>query len=131
MAQMLLNGALVGAQGGKTLQVRNPANGEIVGDIPRGTTADVDAAVSAAAKAFPGWAATPPSKRAAMMHEAARKMREVVDEVAKLLSLEQGKPLAHAKIEAWRVDYNQRRPHGSLGHLTPDEYPASTVSTDR
>ena len=29
---------------------------------------------------------------------------------------------ARAKIEAWRVDYNQRRPHGSLGHLTPDEY---------
>lgn len=29
---------------------------------------------------------------------------------------------AKEKIEAWRVDYNQRRPHGSLGHLTPDEY---------
>ena len=29
---------------------------------------------------------------------------------------------AQAKIEAWRVDYNQRRPHGSLGHLTPDEF---------
>lgn len=29
---------------------------------------------------------------------------------------------AQAKIEAWRIDYNQRRPHGSLGHLTPDEY---------
>ena len=31
---------------------------------------------------------------------------------------------AKAKIEAWRVDYNQRRPHGSLGHLTPNEYAA-------
>ena len=31
-----------------------------------------------------------------------------------------GKP--QAKIDAWRLDYNQRRPHGSLGHLTPDEY---------
>ena len=29
---------------------------------------------------------------------------------------------AQAKIEAWRVDYNQRRPHSSLGHLTPNEY---------
>jgi putative transposase len=29
---------------------------------------------------------------------------------------------SRTKIEAWRVDYNQRRPHGSLGHLTPDEY---------
>jgi putative transposase len=40
------------------------------------------------------------------------------------LNLHQFTSIAHAqaKIEAWRVDYNQRRPHGSLGHLTPDEY---------
>src|SRR5438067_2817589 len=106
MAQMLIHGELAHAQGGKTLQVCNPANGEVVGDIPRGTTADVDAAVSAAAKAFPGWAATPGSKRAKLMHEAAQKMREVVDEVATLLSKEQGKPFAHAKIEATRVAKN-------------------------
>jgi putative transposase len=31
-------------------------------------------------------------------------------------------PDAQAKIEAWRLDYNQRRPHGSLGHLTPSEF---------
>jgi putative transposase len=29
---------------------------------------------------------------------------------------------AQTKIEAWRIDYNQRRPHGSLGHLTPNEF---------
>src|SRR5919108_2074068 len=106
MAQMLLNGELVGSQSGKTMPVRNPANGEQVGEIPRGTAGDVDAAVSAAAKAFPGWAATPAQKRAALMHEGSRKMREVIDEVAKLLSLEQGKPFAHAKIEATRVADN-------------------------
>jgi len=106
MAQMLRNGELVGSQSGKTMPVRNPANGEQVGEIPRGTAADVDAAVSAAAKAFPGWAATPASKRARLMHEAAQKMREVLDEVATLLSKEQGKPFAHAKIEATRVAEN-------------------------
>jgi succinate-semialdehyde dehydrogenase/glutarate-semialdehyde dehydrogenase len=103
---MLLNGELVGSQSGKTMPVRNPANGEQVGEIPRGTPADVDAAVAAAAKAFPGWAATPASKRAKLMHEAAQKMREVLDEVATLLSKEQGKPFAHAKIEASRVAEN-------------------------
>jgi succinate-semialdehyde dehydrogenase/glutarate-semialdehyde dehydrogenase len=106
MAQMLLNGELVGSQSGKTMPVRNPANGEQVGEIPRGTAGDVDAAVSAAAKAFPGWAATPASKRARLMHEGAQKMREVLDEVATLLSKEQGKPFAHAKIEATRVAEN-------------------------
>jgi len=39
MAKMLINGELVGAQSGQTLQVRNPANGEVVGEIPRGATA--------------------------------------------------------------------------------------------
>ena len=128
MAQMLMNGALVGAQGGKTIQVRNPANGEIVGDVPRGTIADVDAAVTAAAKAFPGWAATPASKRAAMMHEAARKMREVVDEVAKLLSLEQGKPFAHAKIEAMRVAENLEYFAGLADKLRGDYIPLDDPS---
>src|SRR5213593_2967759 len=106
MAKMLIGGELVDAQGGKTIEVRNPANGEVVGQIPRGTSADVDAAVDAARKAFPAWAATPGSKRAKLMHQAAMKMHEVVDEVAELLAKEQGKPLAHAKIEAQRVAEN-------------------------
>jgi transposase InsO family protein len=39
---------------------------------------------------------------------------------------------ARAKIEAWRVDYNERRPHGALGHLTPNEYvPATSDTTGR
>jgi succinate-semialdehyde dehydrogenase/glutarate-semialdehyde dehydrogenase len=103
---MFINGELVGSQGGKTMPVRNPANGEAVGEVPRGTVADVDAAVNAAAAAFPGWAATSGTKRARLMHEAARKMHEVVDEVAELLAREQGKPLAHAKLEAARVAEN-------------------------
>ena len=103
VAKMLIGGELVDAKSGKSMEVRNPANGEVVGDVPRGAAADVDAAVSAAAAAFPAWAALSGTKRAKLMHEAARKMHEVVDEVAKLLAQEQGKPLAHAKIEAARV----------------------------
>ena len=121
--QMLINGELVGTQSGKTIQVRNPANGEIVGEVPRGTAADVDAAVAAAAKAFPAWAAMPATKRAQLMHEAARKMHEVVDEVAKLLSQEQGKPLAHAKLEASRVAENLEYFAGLADKLRGDYIP--------
>jgi succinate-semialdehyde dehydrogenase/glutarate-semialdehyde dehydrogenase len=103
---MLIGGELVGAQSGKTMPVRNPANGETVGEIPRSNASDVDAAVAAAAKALPGWASTPGTKRAQLMHEAARKMHAVVDEVAALLSKEQGKPLFQAKLEAARVAEN-------------------------
>src|SRR5881296_3256684 len=128
MAQMLLNGELVGSQSGKTMPVRNPANGEQVGEIPRGTAADVDAAVTAAAKAFPGWAATPPSKRAKLMHEAAQKMREVLDEVATLLSKEQGKPFAHAKIEATRVAENLEYFAGLADKIRGDYIPLDDPS---
>jgi len=152
---MLIGGELVGTQSGKTIQVRNPANGEVVGEVPRGSGADVDAAVSAAAKAFPGWASTPGTKRAQLMHEAARRMREVVDEVARLLSLEQGKPLAHAKLEAGRVAENleyfagladkirgdyiplddpakfgitMRRPVGVVAAITPWNFPLTLMA---
>ncbi|MBI2982811.1 MAG: aldehyde dehydrogenase [Chloroflexi bacterium] len=120
---MLIGGELVGTQGGATIKVRNPANGEVVGVVPRGTAADVDAAVGAAAKAFPAWASMPATKRAQLMHEAARKMHEVVDEVAKLLSLEQGKPLAHAKLEASRVAENLEYFAGLADKLRGDYIP--------
>ncbi len=123
MAQMLIGGELAGSHGGKTIPVRNPANGETVGDIPRGGASDVDAALTAAAKALPGWAATPGTKRAQLMHQAARKMHEVVDEVAKLLALEQGKPLAHAKIEAQRVAENLEYFAGLADKLRGDYIP--------
>ena len=84
-----------------------------------------------AAKAFPVWAATPPTKRAAMMHEAARKMREVVDEVAKLLSQEQGKPFAHAKIEAMRVAENLEYFAGLADKIRGDYIPLDDPSKSR
>src|SRR5438552_17562977 len=106
MATMLIDGQTVKAQAGKTLEVRNPANGEVVDTIPRGSAADVDAAVEAAAKALPAWASLSGAKRAALMHQAAEKVRAAVPEIAKLLTLEQGKPLPHGVIEATRVAEN-------------------------
>ncbi len=123
MAKMLIGGALVDAQGGKTIDVKNPANGEVVGHIPRGSAADVDAAVEAARSALPGWAATSGTKRAQLMHRAATAMHEAVDEVAKLLALEQGKPLAHAKIEAARVAENLEYFAGLADKLRGDYVP--------
>ncbi len=128
MAKMLIGGELVDAQGAGTIEVRNPANGEVVGQIPRGAQAEVDAAVDAARKAFPGWAATPGSKRAKLMHQAAVKMHEVVDEVAKLLAMEQGKPLAHAKIEAQRVAENLEYFAGLADKIRGDYIPLDDPS---
>jgi succinate-semialdehyde dehydrogenase/glutarate-semialdehyde dehydrogenase len=120
---MLIGGELVDSKSGKTIEVRNPANGEVVGTIPRGSAADVDAAVEAARKAFPGWASMTGTKRAQLMHEAARKMHAVVDEVADLLAKEQGKPLFQAKIEAARVAENLEYFAGLADKLRGDYVP--------
>ena len=123
MAQMYINGELVDAQSGKTIEVKNPATGEVVGAVPRGAISEVDAAVEAAAKAFPAWAALSPGKRAALMHAAAAKMKAAVPEIAKLLTLEQGKPLAHAVLEASRVQENLEYYAGLADKIRGDYVP--------
>jgi len=123
MAQMYINGELVDAASGKTIEVRNPATGEVVGAVPRGAVSEVDAAVEAAAKAFPAWAALSPSKRAALMHAAAEKMKAAVPEIARLLTLEQGKPLAHATLEASRVQENLEYYAGLADKIRGDYVP--------
>lgn len=123
MAKMFIDGALVDASGGKTIEVRNPATGEIVDSVPRGTTADVDAAVEAARRALPAWSALSGTKRAALMHAAAEKMKAAVPELAKLLSQEQGKPLAHAVLEAGRVAENLEYYAGLADKIRGDYVP--------
>src|SRR6184192_4172417 len=123
MATMLIDGQTVGAQTGKTIEVRNPANGEIVDTIPKGSASEVDAAVEAAAKALPAWASLSGTKRAAFMHAAAVKVKAAVPEIARLLTLEQGKPLAHAVIEATRVAENLEFFAGFADKLRGDYVP--------
>ena len=123
MARMFINGELVDAKSGKTIEVRNPANGSLVDSVPRGSVDEVNAAVEAAAKAFPAWAALPPTKRAQLLHAAAEKMKAAVPELAKLLSQEQGKPLAHAVLEASRVQENLEYYAGLADKIRGDYVP--------
>ncbi|MEV4193773.1 aldehyde dehydrogenase family protein, partial [Streptomyces toxytricini] len=55
------------AAGRDRIEVVNPADEQVIADVPAGTAEDVDAAVRAARAAFPGWAATPPAERAALI----------------------------------------------------------------
>ncbi|WP_434287184.1 aldehyde dehydrogenase family protein [Celeribacter sp. SCSIO 80788] len=77
----------------KTFEVTNPATGEVVGLAPQGTKADAEAAIAAARAAFPAWAATPDEERAALCHAIAEKLDAHADELARLITMEQGKPL--------------------------------------
>ena len=82
------------AQAALTIDVLDPATGELVGEIPAGSPEAVDAAVRAARAAQPGWARTAPAERAALLKSAATRLRERATELAALQTREGGKPLA-------------------------------------
>lgn len=75
------------------LPVANPATGAVVGQMPLATPEDLDAAVAAARAAFPAWSATPSEARKAACLAIAAKLKDHAEELAHLLTLEQGKPL--------------------------------------
>ncbi len=130
-------------------EVRNPADGAIAGLMPLATPADLDAAVAAAAAAFPAWAATPDAERQALCGKVADIIEAHAEELAQLLTLEQGKPLngLGSRFElsgavAWtrataaitlpveilqdtpegRVELH-RKPIGVVGSITPWNWP--------
>src|SRR2546428_6334473 len=102
MALMIINGQPVAAASGETVEVRNPATKEVVDTVPKGNAEDTKRAIEAAAAAFPKWSAMPAHQRASILLKAAAKVREHLEEVAKLLTAEQGKPIRDSHIEADR-----------------------------
>lgn len=96
--RMLIGGRLVGAEG-DLLDVLNPATEEIVGRVPDATDAQLDTAVSAAQRAFAAWRTTPVDERRTVLAACASVVREHTEELAVLLTTEQGKPLADACVE--------------------------------
>ncbi|MBV9358801.1 MAG: aldehyde dehydrogenase family protein, partial [Chloroflexi bacterium] len=103
---MIVNGEPVAAASGQTLEVYNPATGELVDQVPRADTTDTVAAIDAAQAAFDPWRALSPRQRAQHLFEAAARVRQDLDEVAQLLTAEQGKPIRDARIEANRFVEN-------------------------
>ncbi len=85
--------------GSGRFDVTNPATGEVVGSTPDATADDVRAAINAAADALEGWRNTTALVRARLLRKSAEVMRERADEIGRLMTLEQGKPLAEARGE--------------------------------
>jgi succinate-semialdehyde dehydrogenase/glutarate-semialdehyde dehydrogenase len=92
-----INGEWV--DGAATLAVRNPANGEAVGNIPDLGAAETRRAIDAADAAFPQWRGLPASKRSALLEAWFNAINEHIDDLAKILTVEQGKPLSESKGE--------------------------------
>lgn len=87
----IINGTTLAASA--HFDVLNPATGEVVGQAPRASADEVDAAIAAAKAAFPDWAARPDSERQTALRDMARVLEDNAEELAQLLTREQGKPL--------------------------------------
>ncbi|HEY8813145.1 MAG TPA: aldehyde dehydrogenase family protein, partial [Candidatus Dormibacteraeota bacterium] len=90
MATMIIEGQRVQAASGETYDVVNPATGEVVDKVPAGGPEDVDRAAKAAAKAQEGWGRLAPAERAKILHKAAAHAHTKVEEIAPILTREQG-----------------------------------------
>ncbi len=148
---IFINGEWVPSSGTGVLEVTNSTTEEVMGTIPDGTAADVDAAVAAAKAAFPGWAATAPEERGKYCVRIADALAARMDEVATLISQEVGMVKALSKIVQAGLPYNSfstipqviaefpweersgnslivREPVGVVGAITPWNYPLHQIA---
>ena len=95
----LVGGDWVDAVDGGMMDVINPATEELIARVPRGTQADVDRAVAAAAAALPAWLDTTPGERAEMLLGLADRLDEHAEELIAMESLNVGKPRSVAEPE--------------------------------
>ena len=109
-------------RGGRTAPVYNPATGEQTGEVPLASARDVDAAVQAALKAFPAWAATPPLRRARILNRFLALLERDADRIAAAITAEHGKVLSDAKGELTRgievVEFATAAPQLLKGEVT-------------
>ncbi|WP_068089254.1 NAD-dependent succinate-semialdehyde dehydrogenase [Novosphingobium rosa] len=98
--QLFIDGVWQDAADGRTLAVDNPATGQEIGRVAHAGKADLDKALAAAQRGFEVWRDYTPAARSKILRKAAALMRERANDIAVLLTQEQGKPLVEAKGEA-------------------------------
>lgn len=96
---LFINGSWTMGEGRDLFPVVDPASGETLAEVPLAGPADLDEALAAVERGFAVWKATPAEQRAAVLTKAAGLLRERADGIARILTMEQGKPLAEARGE--------------------------------
>lgn len=121
--ELFIAGAWRPSLSGRTLDVLNPASGEVIGTVAHAGREDLDAAVAAAKKGFETWRRISAFERYKIMRRAAELLRGRAEEIARLMTLEQGKPLAEAKGEtlaaADTIDWFAEEARRTYGRVVP------------
>ena len=112
-----------GGAEGRTIDVLNPANEDVIGTVAHATKVDLDAALDAADRGFKAWRKVGVFDRYKMLRKAADNLRARADAVARLMTLEQGKPLGEAKAEimggADTIDWFAEEARRTYGQVIP------------
>ena len=123
--ELFINGKWRAASSNDWLDVINPATEESVGKVAVAQISDLDEALDAANAAFKLWRKTPPFARYKIMRRAADLLRERADSVAKIMTIEQGKPIAEAKGEtmlgADTIDWYAEEGRRTYGRVIPSQ----------
>src|SRR5579871_5509171 len=101
-----INGQWASSQASEWRDVINPATGDILASVPLAGATDVNAAVEAAAAAFPEWRRTPPEDRIQPLFKLKTLLEEHIDEIARIITMENGKTFGEAKAEMRRAIEN-------------------------
>ncbi|MBW4090188.1 MAG: NAD-dependent succinate-semialdehyde dehydrogenase [Proteobacteria bacterium] len=150
-----IDGKWVQADSGRTLTVKNPATGEAIGEVPALGAAETRRAIEAAARAWPAWRALLAKERGAILRKLSDLMLANTDDLAIIMTAEQGKPLAESKGEIayaasfidWFADEGkrvygdtipqnargrriivQKEPIGVFAAITPWNFPAAMIT---
>jgi malonate-semialdehyde dehydrogenase (acetylating) / methylmalonate-semialdehyde dehydrogenase len=119
-----IGGQWVPSRSARTEAVYNPATGEIIAHVPLSGADEVDEAVQAARKAFPGWSGTAVPRRARILFKYQQLLVEHWEELAKIITLENGKSYAEAYGEVQRgiecVEFAAGAPSLMMGKVLPD-----------
>jgi betaine-aldehyde dehydrogenase len=120
--RLLIGGEQVAGEG-PALEVENPATEDTVATVGTPSAGQLDAAIASAREGFRGWATTPAIERGEMLHEVATRIRERTDELARVMTLEGGKPLIENSDEvSWTAaafDYYAEMGRNFAGRVIP------------
>lgn len=125
-SKMLIGGRLVNSVSRKVATIFNPANKKPVAEVSVGVREDAQLALNAAGNAFPAWAETNSKQRCDLLHVAAGLVRQRVEEIATLLTCEQGKPLKDSRREVMSsadvLDYYAEEGKRNFGQWIPTAF---------
>ena len=134
--QNYIGGRWSASTSGNTYQITNPASkSTVLGEFQRSEPADALRAVAAADQALAGWSDTPAPVRAGVLFRALEIMRQRGDDIARTITIEEGKPLSDAQGEVKRamniIEYAAGEGRRMFGYTTPSELPNTVAYTIR